>query len=204
MDMIFDLLQKGGFAVYVLLFLSLVSWALIIERLINLRAGSILSKSVKDVKSLLAGGDIEGALKLLSLDNSPAGGILYRMLEEYKGGKVDKRTLLNDLSFEVSLLVPKVEKNLALLSTIASVSPLIGLFGTITGLIKVFSAFAVAQTEQGIALLAAGISEALVSAATGLAVAIPALLAYWVFRIIGNSVLDRVEAELSEALRVLK
>ncbi|MCS7285037.1 MAG: MotA/TolQ/ExbB proton channel family protein, partial [Hydrogenobacter thermophilus] len=143
MDMIFDLLQKGGFAVYVLLFLSLVSWALIIERLINLRAGSILSKSVKDVKSLLAGGDIEGALKLLSLDNSPAGGILYRMLEEYKGGKVDKRTLLNDLSFEVSLLVPKVEKNLALLSTIASVSPLIGLFGTITGLIKVFSAFAV-------------------------------------------------------------
>ena len=204
MDMIFDLLQKGGFAVYVLLFLSLVSWALIIERLINLRAGSILSKSVKDVKSLLAGGDIEGALKLLSLDNSPAGGILYRMLEEYKGGKVDKRTLLNDLSFEVSLLVPKVEKNLALLSTIASVSPLIGLFGTITGLIKVFSAFAVAQTEQGIALLAAGISEALVSAATGLAVAIPALLAYWIFRIIGNSVLDRVEAELSEALRVLK
>lgn len=204
MDMIFDLLQKGGFAVYVLLFLSLVSWALIIERLINLRAGSILSKSVKDVKSLLAGGDIEGALKLLSLDNSPAGGILYRMLEEYKGGKVDKRTLLNDLSFEVSLLVPKVEKNLALLSTIASVSPLIGLFGTITGLIKVFSAFAVAQTEQGIALLAAGISEALVSAATGLAVAIPALLAYWIFRIIGNSLLDRVEAELSEALRVLK
>lgn len=204
MDMIFDLLQKGGFAVYVLLFLSLVSWALIIERLINLRAGSILSKSVKDVKSLLAGGDIDGALKLLSLDNSPAGGILYRMLEEYKGGKVDKRTLLNDLSFEVSLLVPKVEKNLALLSTIASVSPLIGLFGTITGLIKVFSAFAVAQTEQGIALLAAGISEALVSAATGLAVAIPALLAYWIFRIIGNSLLDRVEAELSEALRVLK
>ncbi|MEZ0361544.1 MAG: MotA/TolQ/ExbB proton channel family protein [Hydrogenobacter sp.] len=204
MDMLFSLLQKGGFAVYVLLFLSLVSWALIIERLVNLRSGSILSKSVKDVRSLLAGGDIEGALKLLSLDNSPAGGILYRMLEEYKSGKVDRRTLLTDLSFEVSLLVPKVEKNLALLSTIASVSPLIGLFGTITGLIKVFSAFAVAQTEQGVALLSAGISEALVSAATGLAVAIPALLAYWLFRILGNSILDRVEAELSEALRVLK
>lgn len=110
MDMLFSLLQKGGFAVYVLLFLSLVSWALIIERLVNLRSGSILSKSVKDVRSLLAGGDIEGALKLLSLDNSPAGGILYRMLEEYKSGKVDRRTLLTDLSFEVSLLVPKVEK----------------------------------------------------------------------------------------------
>ncbi|MGB9874483.1 MAG: MotA/TolQ/ExbB proton channel family protein, partial [Hydrogenobacter sp.] len=97
-----------------------------------------------------------------------------------------------------------VEKNLALLSTIASVSPLIGLFGTITGLIKVFSAFAVAQTEQGVALLATGISEALISAATGLAVAIPALLAYWIFRIMGNSILDRIEQELAETLRVLK
>lgn len=54
------------------------------------------------------------------------------------------------------------------------------------------------------ALLSAGISEALVSAATGLAVAIPALLAYWIFRIMGNSILDRVESELSETLRILK
>jgi biopolymer transport protein ExbB len=164
----------------------------------------MLSKSVKDVRSLLASGDVEGALKLLSLDSSPASQILYRLLEEYKEHKVDKRLLLSDLNFEVSLLAPKVEKNLALLSTIASVSPLIGLFGTITGLIKVFSAFAVAQTEQGIALLATGISEALISAATGLAVAIPALLAYWIFRIMGNSILDKMEQELAETLRVLK
>lgn len=204
MDTLFGLLEKGGFAVYVLVFLSLVSWALIIERLFNIRSGNMLSKSVKDVRSLLASGDIEGALKLLSLDSSPASQILYRLLEEYKDHKVDKRLLLSDLNFEVSLLTPKVEKNLALLSTIASVAPLIGLFGTITGLIKVFSAFAVVQTEQGIALLAAGISEALISAATGLAVAIIALLAYWVFRIMGNSILDKTEQELAETLRVLK
>lgn len=204
MDTLFSLLEKGGFAVYVLVFLSLVSWALIIERLFNIRSGNMLSKSVKDVRSLLASGDVEGALKLLSLDSSPASQILYRLLEEYKEHKVDKRLLLSDLNFEISLLAPKVEKNLALLSTIASVSPLIGLFGTITGLIKVFSAFAVAQTEQGVALLAMGISEALISAATGLAVAIPALLAYWVFRIMGNSILDKMEQELAETLRVLK
>lgn len=204
MDTLFGLLEKGGFAVYVLVFLSLVSWALIIERLFNIGSGNMLSKSVKDVRSLLASGDIEGALKLLSLDSSPASQILYRLLEEYKDHKVDKRLLLSDLNFEVSLLTPKVEKNLALLSTIASVAPLIGLFGTITGLIKVFSAFAVVQTEQGIALLAAGISEALISAATGLAVAIIALLAYWVFRIMGNSILDKTEQELAETLRVLK
>ncbi|MFN3814307.1 MAG: MotA/TolQ/ExbB proton channel family protein [Aquificaceae bacterium] len=204
MDMLIGLLEKGGVAVYVLLFLSLVSWAVIVERLLNLKASNIISKSLKDVRSLLASGDVDGAMKFISLDSSPASSILYRMLEEYKGGRVDKRTLFADLNFEISLLVPKVEKNLAFLSTVASVAPLIGLFGTITGLIKVFSAFAVAQTEQGMALLSAGISEALVSAATGLAVAIPALIAYWIFRIMGNSILDRVESELSETLRVLR
>ena len=204
MESILELVEKGGFTAYLLLFLSVLSWAIIVERVINLRAGSFTSKSIKDVKTLLASGDIDGALKLLSLDKSPASAILYRLLEDYKNGNADRRALLSDLSFEVSLLVPKVEKNLALLSTIASVSPLVGLFGTITGLIKVFSAFAVSQTEQGLALLSAGISEALVAAAMGLAVAIPSLVAYWIFRIIGNGIIDRVESELAEVIRVLK
>jgi Biopolymer transport proteins len=64
---------------------------------------------------------------------------------------------------------------LVLLSTVASVSPLLGLFGTITGLIKVFAAFSTSETQSAMYLLANGISEALTAAATGLAVAIPAL-----------------------------
>ncbi len=97
-----------------------------------------------------------------------------------------------------------MEKNLLLLSTIASTSPLVGLFGTITGLIKVFSAFATADPNRAINLLSAGISEALVSAAVGLAVAIPSLVAYWLFRIWGNNILDKIEEEVYELLRLLK
>ncbi len=203
MEGVFALLKTGGLAMYPLFFLSVVSWAVAIERLINLRYSNFLSKSLKDAKSLLRNGDLDGAIKLLSLDTSLGSKALLRVLEDFKGGKVPKSGLTEALRTEIDLLVPKVEKNLALLSTIASLSPLIGLFGTITGLIKVFNAFSLDQSETALNLLASGIGEALVAAATGLAVAIPALFFYWVFRIWGSSILNRLEEELLEFVRLL-
>jgi len=203
MEGVFTLLKTGGLAMYPLLFLSVVSWAIAIERLINLRSSNFLSKSLKDAKSLLRSGDLDGAIKLLSLDTSLGSKALLRVLEDFKSGRVPKSGLTEALRTEIDLLVPKVEKNLALLSTIASLSPLIGLFGTITGLIKVFNAFSINQSETALNLLASGIGEALVAAATGLAVAIPALFFYWVFRIWGSSLLNRLEEELLEFVRLL-
>lgn len=204
MEGLFELLRKGGLAIYPLLFLSVVSWAVIVERLINLRKSNLMGKSAKDIKSLLASQDIEGAIKFLSTETSPVCVMLRNLLEEYHNKRISKSELYKNAEFELSLLIPKVEKNLLLLSTIASISPLIGLFGTITGLIKVFSAFATADPNTAIKLLSAGISEALVSAAVGLAVAIPALIAYWLFRIWGNSILDKIEEEVYDLLRVLR
>jgi biopolymer transport protein ExbB len=203
MEGIFTLLKTGGLAMYPLLFLSVISWAVALERLINLRSSNFLSKNLKEAKSLLRNGDLEGAVKLLSLDTSLGSKAVLKVLEDFKGGKVPKNGLTEALRTEIDLLVPKVEKNLALLSTIASLSPLIGLFGTITGLIKVFNAFSINQSETALNLLASGIGEALVAAATGLAVAIPSLFFYWVFRIWGSSLLNRLEEELLEFVRLL-
>jgi len=203
MEGVFALLKTGGLAMYPLLLLSVISWAVAIERLINLRSSNFLSKNLKEAKSLLRNGDLDGAIKLLSLDTSLGSKAILRVLEDFKGGKVPKNGLTEALRTEIDLLVPKVEKNLALLSTIASLSPLIGLFGTITGLIKVFNAFSINQSETALNLLASGIGEALVAAATGLAVAIPSLFFYWVFRIWGSSLLNRLEEELLEFVRLL-
>jgi len=203
MEGVFALLKTGGLAMYPLLLLSVVSWAVAIERLINLRSSNFLSKNLKEAKSLLRNGDLDGAIKLLSLDTSLGSKAILRVLEDFKSGKVPKSGLTEALRTEIDLLVPKVEKNLALLSTIASLSPLIGLFGTITGLIKVFNAFSINQSETALNLLASGIGEALVAAATGLAVAIPALFFYWVFRIWGSNLLNRLEEELLEFVRLL-
>ncbi|MDT7911693.1 MAG: MotA/TolQ/ExbB proton channel family protein [Thermocrinis sp.] len=203
MEGVFALLKTGGLVMYPLLLLSVISWAVAIERLINLRSSNFLSKNLKEAKSLLRNGDLDGAIKLLSLDTSLGSKALLRVLEDFKSGKVPKNGLTEALRTEIDLLVPKVEKNLALLSTIASLSPLIGLFGTITGLIKVFNAFSINQSETALNLLASGIGEALVAAATGLAVAIPALFFYWVFRIWGSNLLNRLEEELLEFVRLL-
>jgi len=202
MEGIFFLLKAGGVAMYPLLFLSVVSWAVVVERLINLRSSNFLPKNLKDVKNLLEKGDVDGAYKVLSLDQTPFGKILHRLLENRIKENLSKRELMEMARVEIDLLVPKVEKNIAILSTIASLSPLIGLFGTITGLIKVFRAFSLEQSETALNLLSSGIGEALVAAATGLAVAIPALFFYWVFRIWGNSLLYRLEEELFEFLKV--
>ncbi|MCS7277369.1 MAG: MotA/TolQ/ExbB proton channel family protein [Aquificaceae bacterium] len=204
MDGFLELLQKGGLTMYPLLFLSLLSWAVIVERAINLFSSNYRSKTLKDLKPLLASGDIEGAIKLLSTDRSYMAGVLTQILQSYRKGDGKKEEMVRIIDLELSLLVPKLERNLPLLSTVASVAPLIGLFGTITGLIKVFSAFAVANPEQAMMLLSKGISEALVAAATGLAVAIPALVAYWLFRIWANQILNRLEEEAFEAIRVLQ
>jgi biopolymer transport protein ExbB len=203
MEGVFALLKTGGLVMYPLLLLSVISWAVAIERLINLRSSNFLSKNLKEAKNLLRNGDLEGAIKLLSLDTSLGSKAILRVLEDFKSGKVPKNGLTEALRTEIDLLVPKVEKNLALLSTIASLSPLIGLFGTITGLIKVFNAFSINQSETALNLLAAGIGEALVAAATGLAVAIPALFFYWVLRIWGSNLLNRLEEELLEFVRLL-
>ncbi|SHK22773.1 MotA/TolQ/ExbB proton channel family protein [Thermocrinis minervae] len=202
MDLI-SFLQKGGVSVYILLILSIVSWAVIVERLLNLRKGKFLPKGIQEVSTLVARGDLEAAIKLLSLDLSEGAKILQSLLEKYKEGK-DRELLLKNLEFELSLLVPKLERNIPLLSAIASLSPLVGLLGTIIGLIKVFSAFSAAEMNQGLNLLSMGISEALISAATGLTVAIPSLLAYWLFKIYANSILDELEGQIVQVLRVLK
>lgn len=203
MENVLELLQKGGLAMYPLLLLSVISWAVILERIINLRTVGYGGKTIKDLKPLLAGKDLDGAIKLLSIDNSHSARLLRELLEGFKEGRFTKEDILKNLDYELSLMVLKVEKNLALLSTVASIAPLIGLFGTITGLIKVFSAFAVANPEEAMPLLSKGISEALIAAATGLAVAIPALLAYWLFRIWGNNILNRIEEEFFEVIKVL-
>ncbi len=201
---IMELIRKGGFVMYPLVILSLISWVYIVERIINLRTGAFLPDNLNEVKILLQKGDIEAAYKVLSINKDAFSKALSLVLGEYIKGNRDRATLLTIMEKELSSIVPAVERNLIILSAIASIAPLLGLFGTITGLIKVFSAYASVQTEEAMKLLASGIGEALTAAATGLIVAIPALFAYWIFRNLGNEIIDRVEREAQDTLSLLE
>ena len=201
---ILELIEKGGIVMYPLLLLSVISWVFILERLLNLRLSAFLPKNLNEIKVLLQKGDVEGAQKVLSINDDAFSSALSLVLDEYIKGNRRKADLMALMEGELSGVVPAVEKNLMLLSAIASLAPLLGLFGTITGLIKVFSAYASVQTEEALRLLAAGIGEALTAAATGLIVAIPALFAYWIFRNMGNDILNKIEREARDILNLLE
>ncbi len=203
LNQILDLIRKGGIVMYPLIILSIISWVFIVERIMNLRVSQFLPSNLNEVKLLLQKTDIDSAYKVLSLNRDIFSKALALVLEEYLKGNRRKADLSSLMESELSAIVPAVERNLMLLSAIASIAPLLGLFGTITGLIKVFSAYASVQTEEAMRLLAAGIGEALTAAATGLIVAIPALFAYWIFRNLGNDIVDRVEKEAREILNML-
>ncbi len=204
MEQLMELVNKAGYVIYPLVLLSLFSWAIIIERAFNIRLSKFVPKNINDIRGLLHRGDIDGAMKLSSLGNDPFSRALHTVLQEYTKGRRNKVHLSQIAEEELISVVPLVEKNLILLSAVASIAPLLGLFGTITGLIKVFSAFAVSETEEGVTLLASGISEALTAAAAGLIVAIPALFAYWIFRAMGERILTRIEIMFKEILGTLE
>ncbi len=204
LEQIFDLIRKGGVVMYPLIILSVISWVLIVERVVNLRVAAFLPSNLNEIKLLLQKMDVDGALKVASLNRDVFSRGLVRVFEEYLSGVRNRSQLGNIFESELSSIVPQVEKNLLLLSAIASIAPLLGLFGTITGLIKVFSAYASVQTDEAMRLLAGGIGEALTAAATGLIVAIPALFAYWVFRGMGNDIIDKIEREAKEILSFLE
>lgn len=201
---ILELVRKGGIVMYPLIILSVLSWVFIIERIINLRVGAFLPSNLNEIKILLQKNDIEGAAKVLSLNKDVFSVALRSTLEEYLSGVKRKPDLIRVMESELSSVVPLVDKNLTLLSAIASIAPLLGLFGTITGLIKVFSAYASVQTEEALKLLSAGIGEALTAAATGLIVAIPALFAYWIFKNMGNDVIYKIEKEARDIINMLE
>ncbi len=203
MENLFSLLEKGGFAMYPLLVLSVVSWAIIVERALNSRRSFYIPRNLDQIKSLIASKDMDGAIKILTLHNTEGNKVISKVLDYYSKGHT-REEILKEIDMDLSLILSKLEKNLPILSTVASISPLLGLFGTITGLIKVFSAFALTELEQGMLLLSKGISEALIAAATGLAVAIPALFAYWVFKVLAINTLNKLEEELVEIMRLLK
>jgi len=175
MDDIMIIIQRGGIVIYPLLVLSIISWAIILERAFSLRLSRFLPKGYTQIKALILGRNIDAAVKMLEPQNTNASKAFLSLLKAYLKGRRDSYQLNRIAEDAFSYVISDADKNLVLLSTVASVSPLLGLFGTITGLIKVFAAFSTSETQSAMYLLANGISEALTAAATGLAVAIPAL-----------------------------
>jgi biopolymer transport protein ExbB/TolQ len=176
-----QIIRQGAIATYPLIVMSIISLTVIFERLWALR--NISSATVRITDSILEParkGQRDLAIAICKQNsNCPAGRIFLNVLERDNGGRVEAAGgAATEAMFEES---QKMRKHLWILGTVASSAPFIGLLGTVVGIIKSFENMAVAGTG-GFAVVAAGISEALVATALGLGVAIIALIFYNYFQ----------------------
>jgi biopolymer transport protein ExbB len=148
------------------------------------------------VSSLIDENEYAKAMQICRKNSNGITNVLSAGLECHQKSKDDVREAIADAGRqEVALL----EKNLPVLGTIAGIAPLIGLLGTVTGMIKVFRVISV-QGMGGASTLAGGISEALVTTATGLMIAIPSLVAYNYFARKAEKIILRIERNSTRLL----
>ncbi|MEZ5332926.1 MAG: MotA/TolQ/ExbB proton channel family protein [Thermoanaerobaculia bacterium] len=171
-----QLFKDGGPFMWPLLIFSVIGLIFIIERFIALRRAKtdVNPFLAKIRKALLVNRSLKDAIKVCESTGGPVASIMKAGLLKFGQPKEDvEKTIENAALFEVG----RLEKNLVWLATIANVAPLVGFLGTVAGMINSFEALA----EQGLTnpgAVAAGISEALITTAAGLVVAIPTQLAY--------------------------
>jgi biopolymer transport protein ExbB len=171
-----ELVVKGGPFMYPILFCSIVSLALLIERLWILRRTSVIPRDfISKVEELVKRNKISEAIFLCQGNNgSSIARIFLSGLKNAGRGMWLVKEAIEEKGRREGVIL---ERNLGVLLTIANLSPLLGLLGTVSGMIKTFHAISV-HGVGGPGPLAGGIAEALITTATGLLVAIPTLVAY--------------------------
>ena len=199
------IIYKGGMIVPLLMTCVLVLIIFIFERVITLsraKGKGRLNSFVSQLQGLLAADKIEEALEACdkqkgSLANVMKAGLArYRDLQKDKELEKDQKILSIQKSFEeaTALELPMLSKNMVIFSTLASISVLIGLIGTVLGMIKAFAALAQSGAPDALAL-AEGISEALVNTAFGITGSTLAIIAFNYF----SSTIDSYTFKIDEA-----
>lgn len=194
----FELLKAGGILMVPIVLCSILALAIILERLWTLRPVRVAPPDVMaELWRWIKSRDLNGR-KLKALQaSSPTGRVLASGLMNAKHGR---EVMKESIEQEAAQVIHDLERFLNPLGTIATISPLLGLLGTVIGMIKVFSRMQGAGAAN-ISTLSGGISEALVTTAAGLTVAIPALIAH-------RYLLRRIEALVvgmeQEAIRLVE
>ncbi|MFT4630119.1 MAG: biopolymer transport protein ExbB [Arenicella sp.] len=175
----FELFRAGGPLMWIILLCSVIALTIIFERMVALRKAKVVPENFgAQVIDMLNSNKVTAERIAVIGKHSPLGSVLAAGLSNISHGKEDIKEALEEAG---KLAVHNLGRYLNTLGTIASITPLIGLLGTVIGMIKVFTAI----TAVGVGdptVLSGGISEALITTAAGLSVGIPCLMFYRYFR----------------------
>jgi len=199
------IVYKGGFIVPILISINLIVLTFSVERFISLgRANGkgSLSTFIQNIQELLTDNNIEEAHALCDSQKGSLANVVKAGLHRFRDLQADPNlpndqkvvALQKDIEEATALELPNLSRNLVILSTIASTSVLIGLIGTVLGMIKAFSALATAGSPDALAL-STGISEALINTAFSMTGSTIAIILFNFF----NSKVDAMSFKIDEA-----
>lgn len=201
---ILEILQFGGFTMYILVGCSVISIAVILERLVYFRLRSRIKRSplMEKIMDSLKKRNLAEAITICEESRTPYGKVVKAGLE-LKSKDIEK--ISNAMERQISIEIRDLERHTNILGTLGSNVVYIGLFGTVIGIIRAFQDIAVsAGAGTGIGMVISGIAEALVCTATGILVAVPSVIAYnLLVRRVENITVD-MELSASETLDLLR
>lgn len=182
------MMYKGGMLVPILMATMIIVLSVIIERILTLKSAGgsgNTSSFVRSIKGFLDRNDVNGAIAACDKQKGSVANVIREGLDKYRemqgatGLDRDHKVLAIQKEVEeaTSLELPMLEKNLIILATISSIATLLGLLGTVLGMIRAFSALATAGAPDAVAL-STGISEALINTALGISTSAIAIIAY--------------------------
>ena len=193
MQTIVNFIHDGGFFMYPILIVLAIGLAIVLERVVYLQATKARNKKVWDqVYPLIAKGQFRQAMDMVKESPAGIGRVIAYGLER---ARITRRHDDIELAMEEGLMevLPRLETRTSYISTLANIATLLGLLGTIIGLIQAFTAVANADPAEKADLLSASISVAMNTTAFGLVAAIPLLLSFSFISSMTTKVVDSME-----------
>ncbi|MBN2739226.1 MAG: MotA/TolQ/ExbB proton channel family protein [Spirochaetales bacterium] len=196
-----DILMKGGIVMPFILFCSVIAIGIILERLLFFRRIKVdEGKLISRLKGALEKKHFDEALSICDNNPSPITNLMKVGIEHRAN---DPKVLRDSIMDAANMEIPKMERNLSALGTIANITPLLGLLGTILGNIDAFGVLSASMEFGDTSQLANGISEALISTAAGIIVSIPAIIFYNYLVSKVNHIIIRLENKVNELVLLL-
>ena len=185
----FAFLLKGGPVMWPLFLCAIASVTIMVERYFALRVVSRGSRGLRrQVRASLTEGRGRAALSLVAMRAGPVARVLQTALENQAMDRQNLEHLMTETAMEET---PRLSRGLGILDTIITVAPLLGLLGTVTGMIAAFQVVAISTGVSAPTEITGGVAEALIATASGLAIAIATLVGY-------NFLSDQVKGIVAE------
>ncbi|HNY85429.1 MAG TPA: MotA/TolQ/ExbB proton channel family protein [Candidatus Hydrogenedentes bacterium] len=195
------IMEQGGILMWPIFVCSLIALAIVLEKFVSLRRADIDTREFMDtMRQVLRQNRTQEAVEICDETDAPVARIMKAGILKHNRPKEDIREAIEDAGrFEI----PRLERYLSGLATCATVAPMLGLLGTVQGMIKAFAKIQNMRGQVNPSDLAEGIGNALLTTAAGLAVAIPVVIFYNYFLSRVEGMIVEMEASSSELIDLL-